>query len=123
MNSLGIGGAYFRQVFFKPCFNKYADEEVGGVFIHITDVERLKPFATGIAIVKSLHDLYKDRVAFLKDIYEFNSLHPAFDLLCGSSSIREMILNGSEMSEIIGSWRGDEDDFSAIKREYHLYEY
>jgi uncharacterized protein YbbC (DUF1343 family) len=121
--SMKLEGIVFVPVYFKPAFHKYADEVCGGIFLHITDVERFRPFLTGVAVVKSLFDLYHEHLIFREDVYEFNSIHPAFDLLTGNAHIRDMISNDSSLDELRDSWKKDEDDFAAMKREYHLYEY
>ncbi|MFH1942074.1 MAG: DUF1343 domain-containing protein [bacterium] len=122
LGGMDLQGVIFRPVYFKPTFHKYADEVAGGVFIHVRDRTAFKPFLTGVAAVKALTDLYGDRLVFLKDVYEFNSVHPTFDLLTGGSRIREMILSGSCLREIENSWMGEENDFAMMRKEYLLYE-
>jgi len=120
LQALDLPGVYFRPVMFKPVFNRYAGRAVGGVYIHITGRDELKPFQTGVAMVKVLFDLY-EQARFLHDVYEFNSAHPAFDLLTGSSRIREMIIQGISLDEITGTWAADEDKFRETKGTFHLY--
>lgn len=114
-------GVIFRPVYFKPTFQKYADQVVGGLFLHVTDSRRFKPFRTGVALVRAVSELYPGRLTFEKGVYEFNDLHPAFDLLAGNSRIREMIRGRRPMNEIADTWRKDEQTFAEVKREYHLY--
>jgi len=121
LNSMKIRGVHFRPVYFRPTFDKYVDEVIGGVFIHVTDIENFEPFVTGVAIVKTAYDLYKDKFRFIMG-YEFNTTHYAFDLLTGCSKIREMIINESDIDEIHNYWRDDEEDFLQIKGKYHLYD-
>ena len=59
---------------------------------------------------------------FSEDVYEFNSIHPAFDLLTGGSEIRKMILKGVSFEEIIHYCGKDESAFSHTKKEFHLYD-
>lgn len=121
LRAIDLGGVYFRPIYFKPTFHKYAGEAIGGVFIHITDLRAFKPFLTGVALIKTVHDMYGEHMMFLKGVYEFNDRHPAFDLLTGSSVIREMILRGSAVDEIRGSWEDDENEFRKVKQEFHIY--
>ncbi len=118
---LGLDGILFRPTYFKPSFSKYCSEIAGAVFLHVTDPERFLPFATGIAVTALLQKLYPDSLRFLHDVYEFNDRYPAFDLLCGSDSLRTMILNETPVTELCQSWTNDELSFSTIKQDYHLY--
>lgn len=117
-----LRGVVFRPYYFKPTFHKYRDEVVNGIFIHVTDLEAFRPFRTGVALTKSLFYLYRGEMDFLKDTYEFNSIHPAFDLLTGDSHIREMIQRDCTIDEIEDSWKTIEDTFAEVKKGYHLYD-
>ncbi len=121
LNAVDLEGVYFRPVFFKPTFNKYSGEVVGGIYVHITDREAFSPFLTGVALIKTVQDMYGENMIFLKDVYEFNDRHPAFDLLTGSSVIREMINSGCNLDDIRESWGDDEIAFRKMKQEFHLY--
>ena len=118
---LDIEGVLFRPTYFKPSFHKYKEEVIGALFLHVTDRNLFCPFTTGIAITTVLHKLYPEKLRFLREVYEFNDRHPAFDLLCGSSKLRTMIENKRSFEEIRKSWTTDEDGFLFIKQNYHLY--
>lgn len=118
---LDIEGVLFRPTYFKPSFHKYKEEVIGALFLHVTDRNLFCPFTTGIAITTVLHELYPEKLRFLREVYEFNDRHPAFDLLCGSSKLRTMIENKRSFEEIRKSWTTDEDGFLSIKQNYHLY--
>ncbi len=115
-----LEGVCFRPVWFKPTFNKFAGDTCGGVYIHITDRNRFRPFLAGVALTKYVHDLHPE-LEFLHGVYEFNSEHPAFDLLAGSSRIREMIQNGQTLEETGESWRREEKEFLKTRKDYTLY--
>lgn len=118
---LDIEGVLFRPTYFKPSFHKYKEEVIGALFLHVTDRNLFCPFTTGIAITTVLHELYPEKLRFLREVYEFNDRHPAFDLLCGSSKLRTMIENKRSFEEIRKSWTTDENGFLSIKQNYHLY--
>jgi len=121
LTSTGIEGVLFRPAYFKPSFHKYTGEVSGAIFLHVTDPVTFAPFMTGIAITAALHEFYPDRLEFLREAYEFNDRFPAFDLLCGSSTLRTMIENNKPLAEIRASWANDEQEFLSIKQNYHLY--
>ncbi len=122
LDSLDIEGVLFRPAYFKPSFHKYRKKAVGGLFLHVTDAARFRPFLVGIALVKALYELYPEQLHFIRDVYEFDDRHPAFDLLCGSDRPRTMIQNRSRLEKIEASWQEDEKEFAAVKQRYHLYE-
>lgn len=119
--AFGLQGVSFRPAYFKPSFHKYGNEVVGGIFLHVTDPERFRPFATGIALTKVLHELYPENLRFLHGVYEFNDRHPAFDLLCGNDKLRTMVANTIPFTEIRESWTADEEAFLSLKKKYHIY--
>ncbi len=121
LNSMNPGGVKFRPVWFKPTFNKYSGITIGGVYSHITDMKKFRPFLTGVAAVKAIRDLYKDDFTFLKGVYEFNDIHPAFDLLAGSPEIREMIINNYDIGDIAASWEKGENAFRQTRKEFLIY--
>ncbi len=122
LESMPLDGVVFRPTWFRPTFHKYRDEVVGGIYLHVTDHARFRPFATGVAMTCAIRELYPDRMRFLDGVYEFNDAIPAFDLLAGSSAIRTMILQGAPPDSILTSWTHDEAGFAAIKPNYHLYD-
>jgi uncharacterized protein YbbC (DUF1343 family) len=122
LGALGLEGVVFRPTWFRPTFHKYRDEVIGGIYLHVTDHERFRPFATGVAMTRTIMELYPRQLAFLDGVYEFNDTVPAFDLLAGSGAIRSKILNGDAVESILASWEGDEAGFAAIKPNFHLYE-
>ncbi|AAM73274.1 MAG TPA: DUF1343 domain-containing protein [Chlorobaculum sp.] len=119
--SMPLEGVVFRPTWFRPTFHKYAGEAIGGLYLHVTDHARFRPFATGVAMTCALYELYPEQLAFLDGVYEFRDDIPAFDLLAGSSTIRSMILDNRDTTAIIASWEKDEAEFAAIKPNFHLY--
>ncbi len=121
MNRLKLPGVFFRPVYFRPCFNKYAGEICGGVYLHVLDTSTYRPFAAGLALIKTVRDLYPSEFSFLTGVYEFNNVHPAFDLLAGGPQLREQIEQGVEFNEISSLYEKDAAGFGEEKKRYHLY--
>ncbi|MEI6639435.1 MAG: DUF1343 domain-containing protein, partial [Chlorobium sp.] len=101
--------------------HKYCGEVIGGIWQQVTDHSRYRSFATGVAMTAALHELYPAHLRFLRGVYEFNDSTPAFDLLAGNSHIRRAIESGGDGTTILSSWHQDEEDFSGIKPQFHLY--
>ncbi|MGV7930784.1 MAG: hypothetical protein AB2L13_18110 [Spirochaetota bacterium] len=66
--------------------------------------------------------MYGGSCAFPHTVYEFNSAHPAFDLLTGNEEIRVMIESGKRLAAIASSWASDEKEFGTGKASYHQYD-
>jgi uncharacterized protein YbbC (DUF1343 family) len=120
--SMPLEGVVFRPTWFRPTFHKYSGEAIGGIYLHVTDHARFRPFATGIAMTCALRELWPEQFEFLDGVYEFRDDIPAFDLLAGSSAIRSMILDNRDAETIIASWEKDEAAFASIKPNFHLYD-
>jgi uncharacterized protein YbbC (DUF1343 family) len=120
LQDLLLPGVSFRPVFFRPTFNKFSGESIGGVYIHVTDRYLFRPFLTGVAMILAFHSMMPG-FEFLHGTYEFNTAHPAFDLLTGGSAVREMIRDGKPLDRIAALWEKEEKVFAGITTEYHLY--
>ena len=57
-----LPGVVFRPLSFQPTFQKHAGLLCGGAQIHVTDREKFKPFKTGVAILKAIHNTYPARL-------------------------------------------------------------
>ena len=121
LHDLHLPGVNFRPVFYRPTFNKYGGDTIGGVYIHVTDRSLFRPFLTGVALTSVFYSMMPG-FEFLKNTYEFNATHPAFDLLTGSSAIRDMIHDGKPLDRIAALWKKEEKVFAGITAEYHLYQ-
>jgi len=91
LNDLGLPGVRFQPTAFRPQFHKYAGQVCGGVWIHVTDVRRFRPFRTGVTVVAMLRRMYPQAFRWRTEAYEFVTDRLAFDLLCGTSTVREAI--------------------------------
>lgn len=115
-----ISGAVLRPFYFRPVFNKYAGQLCGGFFIHVTDPLIFKSFRTGISIIRAVMDECPE-FAFLRGVYEFNSVHPAFDLLCGNSTVRELLEKGADADAAEASWKAEETSACGKMKAFHIY--
>jgi len=119
--SFDLDGVLFRPTWFRPTFHKFSGEEIGAIWLHITNPQLFRPFATGVAMTAAINSLYGEQLQFLQEVYEFNDTIPAFDLLTGSSRIRTTILEGGEVQDILYSWQEEEGEFRRFKQPFHLY--
>ncbi len=121
MNSLGLEGVYFRAIEFMPTFQKFQNAQCGGVFVHVTDRRVFKPVISGIAIVKSIYELYEDEFQWKQTPYEYEFDRNPFDVIAGCLGLREMVESGTGIKRISESWEAEEKEFFEMSSKYYLY--
>jgi uncharacterized protein YbbC (DUF1343 family) len=97
----------FRPARFIPTFHKWAGKLCGGVQVHVTDRDRFKPFATGLAIIATARRLAPRRFAWRRPPYEFERRLLPIDILLGTDRIRRALERGRPLREIEQGWAGE----------------
>ena len=115
LNAMGLPGVDFKPVAFTPDFSKYAGQHCHGVWVIPTNSKTFQPFRTGIALVKTVHDMYPDK-------FEFRPGAPSFfDQLAGTDSVRKGILDGKSVSDIERQWQDGLNAFMHVRARYLMY--
>ncbi|AQX54289.1 DUF1343 domain-containing protein [Priestia flexa] len=115
LNKLALPGVTFRPSYFTPSFSKHSGKLSGGIEIHVINESTYEPVKTGVAIVKTIHDLYPNHFAFNA------GNKPFFDLLAGNNSVRESIESGKSIQEIVAEWKPEINEFQKLRKGYLLY--
>jgi uncharacterized protein YbbC (DUF1343 family) len=121
LNERELPGVYFRSCIFRPTFQKHAGISCGGVQIHVLDREKFEPVIAGITMVQVAHDMYPDEFRWKDPPYEYVYDRNPFDVIAGTSSIREAIEAGSSIEGLEESWRDGLGEFSRVRENYLLY--
>ena len=121
LRSFNFPGIAFRECYFQPTFQKWARETCGGVQLHVTDRETFTPVVVGIAMVKTVHDLYTDKFQWKQEAYEYEFGKNPFDVVSGTDTIRKAIEAGSSLDEITAAWEARASEFAQIRKEFLLY--
>ena len=121
LDAYNFAGVRFRHVFFRPTFQKCAEQVCGGVQIHVTDREAFTPVIVGIAMIKTVYDMYTDKFEWKRDPYEYVFDINPFDVVCGTDKIRKQIERGITLSEIEDSWGSGLQNFIEIRQPFLLY--
>ncbi len=119
LNALALPGVRFRPTSFTPSFSKHEGKACGGVQIHVIDRDGYQPFLTGVAVVKTLHDLYPQQFRFQSDAP--GAAPGFFDKLAGNAWLREMIENGDSLEAMQARWQPELRRFEAVRGRYLLY--
>jgi len=117
-----LPGVIFRPVYFQPTFQKYAGRLCSGAQIHVTDRERFRPFKTGVAVIKAVHDLYPDQFAWNLPPYEYEYEKMPIDILAGTDRLRRDIENKVPLDHMEAWWREECSAFGKqVGKHYLMY--
>jgi uncharacterized protein YbbC (DUF1343 family) len=117
-----LPGVIFRPLHFQPTFHKFAGELCGGLQIHVNDRNSFKPVITGIAIISAIRRHYPDHFAWKQPPYEYVYDKLPFDVITGTSRLRELIEREVSMAEIEASWTAGLSEFADRRTQCLIYE-
>jgi uncharacterized protein YbbC (DUF1343 family) len=80
-----------------------------------------EPVVTGVAMVKAAYDLYGSEFRWKEPPYEYVYDRNPFDVIAGTSSIREAIEQGTALEEIQSAWQEGLGEFKWAREQYLLY--
>lgn len=121
LNSLKLSGVTFRAIEFLPTFQKHAQSVCGGAFLHVTDRDSFEPVITGVAMVKTAFDLYPNEFKWKNPPYEYVYDRNPFDVIAGTTKLRESFEKGIELNEIKRDWQKEVEKFKIVREKYLLY--
>ncbi len=121
LNAQAIPGVFFRPLYFKPTFHKFQDQACGGVFVHVTDVTVFESYYTGLAMVKTAHDLWPKNFDWRREPYEYVADVLAIDLLTGSAGFRLNTENAENLETYRESYQQEEAEFRKKAAAFYLY--
>ncbi|WP_370150269.1 exo-beta-N-acetylmuramidase NamZ family protein [Exiguobacterium profundum] len=113
LNELELPGVAFRAASFTPTFSKHAGKLTHGVEVYVTDPARFESTRTGIAMIQTAHDMYPDDFEFLANDF--------ITKLTGNAYVKDMILEGAPLEDILMKIENERDAFLPIRKEYLLY--
>ena len=120
LNDFKLPGVVFRPIYFRPNFQKHAGKLCGGAQIHVTHRERFKPFKTGVAILKIIHDLYRDHFEWKQPPYEYEIEKMPIDILAGTERLRQDIEKGENLEHMEEWWEEECSQFNKVIRKKYL---
>src|SRR5258706_4315511 len=117
-----LPGVEFRPLHFQPAFHKFEGELCGGIQIHAIDRNAFKPVITGAAVISAIRRLYPDGFEWKQPPYEYVYDKLPFDVINGSSRLREQIEAGIAVADLEDSWRDGLREFGGRRETYLLYD-
>lgn len=121
LNELNLPGVFFRSCVFRPTFQKHGGVSCGGVQIHVTDRSSFEPVAVGVAMVKVAYELYPEEFRWKEPPYEYVYDRNPFDVIAGTSRIREVIESGGSIEDLWSWWAPNLKEFKEVRESYLLY--
>ena len=91
---------------------KYKDTQLTGISLSITNRNNFRPYLTGIMLVQYFYQANTEN-------FKWRETH--FDRLCGTAKIRELIIEGKDITEIKEWLNKDLESFLTIRNKYLLY--
>ncbi len=121
LNELDLAGVEFRACHFLPTFQKNAGQICGGVQLHVSDREVFEPVLTGIAAVKVALDSHPEEFRWKEPPYEYVHDRNPFDVIAGTTRLREALESGLSLGEIQKSWEPALEGFKSAREKFLLY--
>jgi len=119
--NIDLKGAALRPISFIPKFQKWANQECGGIQLHVTDRKTYQPVRWAMALISALRKLYPDQFAWRRDTYEFIDHIPAIDLLYGSDRFRLVVDGSGDLSELLPEISDYERSYFEARKPFLLY--
>jgi uncharacterized protein YbbC (DUF1343 family) len=114
--ALNLPGAAATPVYFVPSASKHQGTACGGLMLHVTDFEVLRPVTLGVKLVDLFQRLYPEQSAFLPPVEP--GRRPFISLLTGCGDF----VPGWDIEAVLARWEEESDAFAREKAAYHLYE-
>ena len=89
-----LPGVHFRPVVFEPTFQKHAKQACGGCQIHVLDRDANPMVETAVAVLVEIRAQNPAKFEWRQPPYEYEHTKLPFDILAGSSELRQQIEAG-----------------------------
>ena len=110
----------FRPLSIKPFYSTGKGENMQGIEVYVTDVEKAPLSLTQFYVMQELADLYPDKAVF-KEGNANPKRFSMFDKVSGSKEIRRRFAKNHKVADIIDYWNKDAAAFQAKSAKYHIY--
>ncbi len=116
-----LPGVIFRPLSFQPTFQKHANALCNGAQIHVTNRDRFKPFKTGVAILKAIHNTYPRDFKWNQPPYEYEEVNLPIDILAGSDRLRKDVESWKDIDDMEAWWKEEAKAFEKTRKQFLLY--
>ena len=120
LNRRALPGVHFRPALFEPTFHKHARTGCGGCQIHVVDRAAFRPVLAGVALTAAFRQADQS-FAWRQPPYEYEHEKMPFDILAGSSELREQIDARESPEAIARSWEPAVAVFGRLREKFLMY--
>ena len=118
LNALELPGVIFRPIYLKPFYSVGKGEQLQGVQVHLTDVQKAPLAEIQFRLMETVAELWPERAVFdHADKGRFNM----FDKVSGSKQIRTRFSQNNRWADISDYWYKDVESFRQLSKKYYLY--
>jgi uncharacterized protein YbbC (DUF1343 family) len=122
LKTFKLPGVVFRPLYFQPTFQKHAGKLCGGVQIHVINRARFRSFKTGVAVLKTVYDLYPEFFEWKMPPYEYEMEKMPVDILAGTGRLRKDIVKGESLDGMEQWWQEQCFKFNRnVRKKYLMY--
>ena len=97
----------------KAVYPKYKGELCQGIKIEVTDKNRFYPLRLGVLILKSVYETHPKEFIFFENRF--------IDKLYGSDDLRNNVISGLSINELLLTWKNESMEFKEISWLYKIY--
>jgi uncharacterized protein YbbC (DUF1343 family) len=116
-----LPGVHFRPVVFEPKFQKHAKQACGGSQIHVLNRDEFRHVETAVALLAEIRAQNVSAYQWRQPPYEYEHEKLPFDILAGSSELRQQIEAGLPARTIHYSWMQEVERFRNERKPFLLY--
>jgi uncharacterized protein YbbC (DUF1343 family) len=106
---------------FEPTFQKHAKQACGGCQIHVLDRNTNRMVETAVAVLVEIRAQNPAKFEWRQPPYEYEHTKLPFDILAGSSELRQQIEAGLPVRTIYYSWIPAHERFRKVREPFLLY--
>jgi uncharacterized protein YbbC (DUF1343 family) len=121
LDGYGLPGVRFRPAVFEPTFQKHARAACGGCQIHVLDRAAYRPVESAVAVLAEIRRLGGGKFEWRQPPYEYEREKLPFDILSGSSELRQHIEAGLPLDAISRSWSTSTAEFETKRKPFLIY--
>lgn len=116
LESYKLRGVAFRTIHYKPTSGSSNGKLIHGVQYFMTDYEAAEITLIQFYVMQAVYELYKKNPFTVSE-----SRIPMFNKVSGSDFVSTTFRKTFRVSDIMGYWRKDEQDFKDLSKNYYLY--
>ena len=117
----GLEGLVLRPAHFQPTFDKWAGRGCSGFQIHLTDLDRYRPYATSLELLQAVLATHPEDFSWIAPPYEYEFRHLPIEIILGRADIHQHLERGVSVADLERSWEPEIEDYRKLRAPYLLY--